>query len=372
MGKETFSNDATTKLLGYDYQKLIALECCLNAKKNDTIWIECKGDVATENTSTEVKHHIDGGYIIDNSEDVWKTIKNYTVNFNVIEQYSNLVLYTTAVSRDNSIFYNWNNLTRTEKYAKLRSHTPSPTLKPFYEAVFNFDKDKLENILEKFKILEGQKNISEKWDELKEHSKFTIIPENFRDTALEQLYGYITKMAIDDANEWKVTINDFNRDIQDKLSRYTKENTPFPIIDINEINTDNEQRKFVFTEKMRCVQIKEKDQTNAIHDYLRANLSQIKLLYTTPTLIDNLETYDAAVHRSIEDEKSKNSVGLTKENLNTEDVDNISKSTYYNCITKAHDSIIGVDNTQKYYRDGRIHHALETTDFEWKYNESDL
>ncbi len=367
-----FINDNTLKSLGIDYQKLIALEYCLNAKKNHTIWIECKGDVATENTSTEVKHHIDGGVIIDNSEDVWKTIKNYTVNFDVIKQYSNLVLHTTAVCRDNSIFYNWNDLKVTEKYAKLKSHTPSTTLKPIYDEVLKFDKEKLETILGKFIILEGQKNISEKWDELKEHSKFTIIPDNFRDTALQQLYGYITKMAIDNANEWKVIINDFNRDIQDKLSPYTKGNTPFPVVSVAEIDKNSEKQKFIFIEKMKSISIKEKDQTNAIRDYLRANLSQIKLLETTPTLTENLEEYDSNVKRSIEDVKSKNCIGVTKEHLDTNDVHMKSQNTYFECITNPHDPIVGVNDTQKYYRDGRIHHTLEETDFEWKYNDSDI
>ncbi len=40
---EGASNNATKKLLGFDYQKLLALESCLNAKENETIWIECFG-----------------------------------------------------------------------------------------------------------------------------------------------------------------------------------------------------------------------------------------------------------------------------------------------------------------------------------------
>jgi len=372
MGKQTVSNDATTKLLGYDYQKLIALEYCLNAKKNDTIWIECKGDVATTDTSTEVKLHIDGGNIASNSVDVWKTIKNYVVEYNIIEQFNFLVLHTTSICQNDSIFYKWNNLTAQKKRERLIIHTPVKTIEEFHKTIIAFEEANMLKILSMFTILEGQKSIKEKWDELKEHSKFTIIPESFRDAALEQLYGYITKKAIDNSKEWKITINDFNRDIQDKLSQYTKGNTPFPSINVNEIGSINEQHKFAFIEKMKCINIKAKDQTNAIQDYMRANLSQIKLLETTPTLNSNLETYDTAVLRAIEDEKSKNSLGIIKENLNTDNVDNISQKTYFDCITKTHDSIIGVDNTEKYYRDGRIHHTLEETDFEWKYNEFDI
>lgn len=372
MPEGKFSNDATTKILGIPYQKLIALECCFNAKKNDFIWIECKGDVADDKSSIEVKHHLDTSNITSNSVDVWTTIKNYVVEFDIVEQFTSLILQTTAIAQNDSIFYGWNKLSAKEKKEKLFGNVPSTTIKEYHKKIIEFNENNLLKILEKFKIIEGQPNILEKWKELMEHPTLTIIPDNYKDSALQKLLGYITKKAIDNPYEWKININDFKKDIQIYLSLYTTGNTPFPIIDKNEVEPNREERKFVFIDKMKVINIKEKDQTNAIADYLRANISQIKLLEMTPTLSDSLEIYDANVKRSIEDEKSSKSIEITIERLNTEEIHNISKQLYFACINGKHDSIIGVDNTQKYYRDGRIHNTLERTNFEWKFNKGDL
>jgi len=275
---EKFSNDATSKLLGYDYQKLIALEYCLNAKKNDHIWIECRGDVADSSISLEVKHHLEDSNITSNSVDVWKTLRNYVNEFAIVDTFNRLILHTTSVSKSDSIFYKWNNLTAKKKREKLINHTPSDTVKEHFEIVKKCDKNKLEKMLDKFEILEGQPDVQKKWDELKEHSTFKIIPESNRDAALEKLYGYITKKAIDNSNEWKISINDFNKDIQNFLSFYTKGKTQFPYVAESDATLNRKNKKYKFIDKMKAVKIKDNFQNKAVNDYLRANLSQIKLL----------------------------------------------------------------------------------------------
>ena len=76
MAEELFvSNDATLKLLGYKYQELMAIETAFNANINETIWLECKGDVADSETVTEYKHHIGNVNLSNKSIDFWKTLK---------------------------------------------------------------------------------------------------------------------------------------------------------------------------------------------------------------------------------------------------------------------------------------------------------
>jgi hypothetical protein len=104
VGDKNFSNDATSKILGFDYQKLVALKMCLDAKPNETIWIECKGDVADENSTTEVKHHLGKHNLTSNSVDVWKTLQNHIEQYNVAENFSRLVLLTTSTIPEDSIF----------------------------------------------------------------------------------------------------------------------------------------------------------------------------------------------------------------------------------------------------------------------------
>jgi len=372
MSDKTFKNDATQKLIGYDYQKLIALERCLNAKKNENIWIECKGDVADADVSIEVKHHNVSNNITINSVDLWKTIKNYVTEFEIVSQFSSLILFTTSIISKDSILVGWNDLSPNVKKSILISHVPTKTTQEFYDAVKSCPESDLLNILSKFKIYSEQPNINQKWEEIMDHPTFATIPNNLRNAALQQLCGYISKKAIDNHDEWKVGINDFKKDIQTILSNFTHGNTPFPVIDPNDKNLPLDKRDFAFIDKMKAVMLKKREQANAVSDYLRANMSQFELIGMTPTLSDNLKTYDENVKRMLEDNKSRFTDNLTTELIDTEHANKISREFYRDSIEKPHESIIGVNDTQKYYKDGRIHHLLENTAFEWKFKEEDL
>ena len=164
---EAFSNDATFKLLGFEYQKLIALEKCLDAKPNERIWIECRGDVANKDTSMEIKHHSSNHNITSNSEDVWNTLKNYITEINITQTFTNLILHTTSSIPNSSIFFDWNRLAIAEKRRKVLNHTPSATIKSYYETVAKCSEENLKLILGRFEIISNQPKIEEMWENLK-------------------------------------------------------------------------------------------------------------------------------------------------------------------------------------------------------------
>jgi len=149
------SNDATKNLLGYKYQELMAIETIFNAKVNDTIWLECKGDVADSMTVTEYKHHLENVTLPNNSKDFWNTLKNMVEEKNLIAQFKHCIFSTTARILDNSIFFEWNKLTPEDKYKKLKNITPTKTIKERYNYIFtndNIEKKELFEILAKFTI----------------------------------------------------------------------------------------------------------------------------------------------------------------------------------------------------------------------------
>lgn len=367
---DTFSNDATSKLLGYDYQKLVALEICMGAKKNDHVWIECKGDVATEDTSIEVKHHGGKHNLSSNSEDVWKTIKNYVVEKHVVEGYSHLKLHTTSTIPTDSIFHGWNDLSSSKKLSVLLNHTPSKTIEEYHKLIKACPATDLKCILEKFRIQTGQSTIKKKWQEIKDHPVLIQTPESFRDAAVKLLYGYITKAAIDDEKKWQISINDFQRDIQTYLSRFTTGNTPFPSTPIHDVDTTN--KSFLFVERMADIKLKRTAIENALTDYLRAQISQIELLKMTPTLDTALREYDDSVFRTMEDEKLFHANSVKPEEINTDEAHRKSRDLYLGCRRLPFEQLFGVDGLQKYYRDGRIEHQVETKGFEWKFREEDV
>lgn len=371
--KDTFSNNNTKKGIGLDYQKLIALEYCINAKNNESIWIECFGDVANDNSSVEIKHHFESHNITSNSEDVWKTLKNYAVEFDKIIDNDTLILFTTSSINADSIFHKWNEKTPNTKYTILQKHITADGITKYKEEFFKKKKADLLLILKKFYIFSEQPNIIEKSKELKENPFFSLIPDELKDAALENAYGYISLKALDNLDKWEINSNDFKKDMRFTLMNFTQNNIPFPLIQKEELHeTELNKRDFLFIEKLKKIDVKENDQANAVEDYIKANLSVEKLLRITPTIKSNLEIYDEEIERNLKDEKSYSSYNLSKEDLDSQKSKIESRNVFFNCLRQEHTQIINVTNTQKYYRNGRIHDIVENNKFDWEFKETDL
>jgi len=372
--KETFSNNNTKKGIGYDYQKLVALEYCINSRKNESIFLECFGDVANGNESLEIKHHFEKHNLSSNSTDVWNTIKNYSIEFDKLIDNDKLILFTTSYIKEDSIFYKWNEKTKGQKYSILDKHKPAEGTFKYKEEFFKLKKENALKVLDKFTIESEQPNIIEKIKCLKENAFFAmIISDELKAAALESAYGYISMKALDNLERWEINSNDFKRDMSFRLKDYFHNNTPFPIIDKKDVDEKElNQRNYLFIEKIQKIGLKENDQANAVEDYIKANLSAEKLLSINPIIAENLKIYDRDIERLLKDEKSSNSYNLTKNDLNTNKSFSESRIVFFKSINKEHQPIIDVTNTQRYYRNGRIHDIIENNLFDWEFKENDL
>lgn len=364
------SNQATPKYLGYVYQVLIAIEQCFQAKKNETIWIECFGDVYNGHTCTEVKHHFKPTNLIGNSVDFWKTLKNLVSEDT--RSFNSLILHTTANIPKNSIFYEWNMLTKTAKYKKLKNHSPNDTVKPFYdESITNYPRKDLLSILERFTIKSSQLNIKDKWKELRDTRIFTLIPEKYKDDAFYWVYGYVHKRAIDNRNNWHIKINDFDVAFEHGLSQYRQSKIPFEIIDKE--NVDCNTRNFNFIEKMEEITLKRKFIESAISEYLRAEQNKIKLLKYEPfTMSKVLDNYDSSILEGMGLLKYEYSENIVKEDLDTERALKNARNMYFEGLKLELINIPNVNNTPRYYQNGRIHHNVNEGHFMWNFCEDDL
>lgn len=372
---ETLDNDSTKKQLGFEYQKIIALEYCLNAKNGEHVYIECYGDVQYGNESIEVKHHEGESNLTSNSVDVWKTLKNLVVEYDKLKSNDKFILHTTQNISNDSIFYNWNQLKSAAKYKKLNEHSISATSKPFKDVIFNtknISKPDLLGILDKFIINSGEPNVDKKLDQLKEHSTFKLITDNLRSAAIGVLQQWIIEKAIDDSNKWEINITDFNSDLQFSLSRFTKEYIPFPSIKVPEQDDANLVKGYLFIEKLNAISLRKRDLHLAFQDYVRSEEAYEEILKINPTLKDNVIAYEAEINSTIQTEKSAGSYRLSNESF--EDNTHIKKSqeVYFKCITDAHTEISGFNGTQRFFRNGRIQNINETSDFEWLYKETDI
>lgn len=372
---DTLSNDSTKNQLGFEYQKMIALEYCLNAKNGEYVYIECFGDVQYGTESVEVKHHEGNSNLTSNSVDVWKTLKNLVIEYDLIKSNDKFLLHTTETIKTDSIFYDWNGLSKNVKYKKLKDQPISASSKEFKDVIFDnkkISKNDLLGILDKFIINSSQPKIEEKLEELKGHSSFDIIPENYKSDAIGVLNQWIIERAIEDSNKWEVNITDFKNDFRSSLSQFTKDYMPFPSIEKTKVNDEEINKGFRFINNLKAISLKKNDLHQAFQDYIRSEDAYEKMLKTNPTLGKDLISYEDDLQDEITTEKSKMSYSLSKESFSDNSHIEKSREVYFNCIIKPHSEVLGVKGTQKYFRDGRIQNINETTDFEWKYKETDL
>jgi hypothetical protein len=372
---DTLDNDSTKKQLGFEYQKLVALEYCLNAKNGEYVYIECFGDVQYATESIEVKHHIGKTNLTSNSEDAWKTLKNLVVENEKLKANDRFILHTTENIQNNSIFHNWNQLTKFKKYDILKSHDISNSSKPFKDVIFDtkiLSKNDLQGILDKFYIFSSEPKIDEKLAQLKEHSTFKLIDENLRSSAIGVLQQLIIQKAIDNSNKWEINISDFNSDLQFSLSNFTKDYIPFPSIKESEKDDANLTKGYRFIAKLNDISIKKSDLHQAFQDYVRSEEAYREILRINPTLKDNIIAYEAEINSAILTEKSSVSYSLSQESFKDNSHIKKSQEVYFKCITNAHSEISGFNGTQRFFRNGRIQNINETSDFEWLYKETDL
>jgi len=365
---DEFSNNATSKYLGYVYQVLIAIEQCFQANANETIWIECFGDVYDGNTSTEVKHHLKRTNLTNNSPEFWTTLKNLIVEDT--DSFQSFVLHTTSTIQVDSIFDGWNELSAASKYKILRDHTPITGIKDDYDTAMK-NEPKVKSILASLTIKSSQLGIKDKWKELVEDRMFTLIPDQYKEDAFHWVYGYVHKKAIADYKQWHIKVNDFRQDCERGLKSYAQGNVPFPNVKNTEV--EHHDKSFFFVEDMRKINFSEKPIERAVSDYLRAKKSELKLLeYAPVSMSEAIEAYDAEVLESLESRKMQASENIKPDDINTLKAFEASRSMYHCTLNSTHTHIMGVANTQKYFRDGRIHQQVNETPFTWSFSEGDV
>jgi len=372
---ETLNNDNTKKQLGFEYQKLIALEYCLNAKNGEHVFIECFGDVQYGSETVEIKHHEGESNLTSNSVDVWKSFKNLVVEYDKLKSNDRFIFHTTENIKDDSIFHKWNTLITNAKYKILKDHNISATSQQYKNEVFdtkNISKPELLIILGKFNINSGEPKVDEKLVQLKEHPTFKLIPENLRSSAIGILQQWIIEKAIDNSDKWEINITDFNSDLEFSLRKFTKDDIPFPSIKEGQRDDANLTKGYRFIENLSAISLRNSDLHQAFQDYVMSEDAYEEILKINPTLQSNLLSYENDINSGLRTEKSAGSYSLSEDSFKDNSHIKKSQEVYFQCIRNPHNEILGFNGTQRFFRNGRIQNVNETTDFEWLYKETDL
>lgn len=355
-------SDASTKILGFEYQKMVALIKCLEAKNNTVIHLECLGDISDGDTSIEIKHSInDEKELYDTHIDFWKTLGNIIESKEDFKDYSSFILHTTAKTRVSSIFDGWNELTDVDKEDRILSITPNETIKTYYNKVKSCTSIDLKSILKRFRIEDEQKNAREYYkDILIEHPIITTsVPKIHIESFACFLLGYISEKLITSNDYiWKIDKNEFQIDFQVYLKNFLIDDLIFPNIKVDPAKIIDKGYKF--TSELKKINYDSKV-GNALNDYFRANLNRIDLLKTRKSLAQSLDDYDDEISESFTDLKItfENKLNFSLFNNHKEQSRRFYDEHQANISNKK--DLLGVksDTIKSYYPKGRTHHNIE-------------
>jgi hypothetical protein len=378
MAKPKFKNDSTKSKLGDQYQYLIALECCINAANDDVIYIEQRGDVATEDTSTEVKLHNSKNHkISDRHIDFWKTLNNLAENYEVISSYKKLVLLTTSSIQEKSKLVGWNAMTKEEKLKTItgiKEEKVTDTIKDFVELVFTYNTKYTEKtlleILDKFCISHDQPVIEDKVKELIESQFFKLIPKKNRKPFLDNLMGYILAEGREKAENWEIKASEFNSFVQSQTKNYASEAIPIPDT-YQDAKTEIEKfEDHNFVKEIKKIDFETQLQ-DAVNDYYRTQKTVIN--------IKNNDLYNPKSFSHYQDNIIAQDLKLIKQKCeldvadrrNTEERIKQSKKTYLDAMMMPVKQIAGYSDNKDFFQRGTIHTIInsEENDFCWGIDE---
>lgn len=361
-------NNATTKIIGFEYQKLIALEHIFNAKRGDTIYIECYGDVSDGVTqNTETKHHFGNSYLTDKSVDFWKTLHNIITEIDVYEDFTSFTLHTTSKCGPNTIFTDWNNYSPQIKAEKIKAITPNDTIASFHKVVIDSPDPILISVLQRLSIKTSQPKIDDQIELLKNHPIFNTLQIKDTHAVLERLHGHISLQAIGNEERWHVSKEDFLKIFQSEVKKYLIEEIQFPLIKSNQVDERKLNAEFSFAKELDEIEYSSV-KPEAILQYLRASKSQMMMIEKAPNIEENLIQFDENVVEEVSLRKAIHCNNCKEKEFEETEYKKISRNLFDDCMKIPLLAIPEVKNLQLYYQRGRIHSLIEDAAFSWIIN----
>ncbi|MCG8236077.1 hypothetical protein [Tenacibaculum finnmarkense] len=351
--------DATTKILGFKYQEMVALKESFEAKDDVKIYLECLGDVSDGKVSTEVKHSIDTNKkLIDTHIDFWKTLSNILTEYDTFRFYHKFIFHTTAEIKIGSIFENWGKLTKEQKLEKIIAINSNDTISLYHSNVLKFNEIELKSVLDKFIIRDKQQSSKEYYQNvLLNHSAIiNQINRKDREPFICSLLGFISKELIVSTDYiWNIDILNFRENFRTYANQYQISNLKFPIskINLNSISRDN----YHFVKELESIDYNIKIGKSMEH-YLKASDSQLKMIETRLSLTENLDNYDDDITEIVTELKDSHIDKLDS----TMNLKEKSRRFFDDSIDKVitRTEIEGVTNIRVYYPKGRFLHGIET------------
>lgn len=369
---KNFTSDATPLNLAIIFQYVIALECCLCATKGDIIHVEKKGDVATKDSSIEVKHKLNFQNI-----DLWKTLKNWIENLELIKDYQFLVLVTTAGINEKSGLINWNEWSVDEKLKQLNllkeAKKKFPTLKPFIDTVFSFNENYKEkdllDVLKKFRITYEESRVDKKIEEIGKNHFSIIRPQNRIAFIYHIIADQIIRRGVEAPETWDIEAGDVHEFIFNNTKNYTDNNIPIPPIQTlqaDAIITDSNYNNERFVQEINKINYGKKV-VEAINDYNRTQEAQTRLLGINSNMnldfMKNIGEYNSELQIDLGYAKDYHIEDCPSKDIKIRQ--NHSRKHYIKCMQWPLKKIEGISENQDYFQRGIIHGIVNDEGHTW-------
>lgn len=358
------NTNATDKIVGFEYQKLIALAACFDGKEGSTVFLECLGDVSDGvSSSTEVKHHSGTVSLINRSIDFWKTLRNLVENATTYETYDELILHTTAAIQDGSVFDGWEKLPPKSRVSKVRSISSNETILKYHTAVSDASDQVLESILGKLIIKANQPDAEAQHKLLLDHPILKAIEPKKKSAVVDRLIGKISLLAVYRTDNWHITQDEFLAIFRSECANYIIDDLLFPIISKSKVDTSLVNKPYHFCNELKNIGYEEVIDSSILN-YLRARLSQIEMLTERPNLSDALEEYEEGLLDEMELKKAQQ-MNSIKTNNDMANAHQYSRALFNDCMHTPLTNILGVRNVKMYFPRGVMHQIVDSSSFTW-------
>lgn len=375
-------NDATKQKIGDIFQYLVALRECFKLKEGETLQIEVNGDVSVlagneGRFQIEVKHHLSEKSLGDRDIDFWKTLANWYDDYNRINNFEELILYTTASIKQKSPFFNWDRLKKGEKLSAIEqigkvSRANEKGFREQYSRIFNADynEGRLLEILEKFTIKAARKDIIGISDEFSQY--IGHIPKANRDQFIGALLGQIMYLVREYPHKWELTRSDFESFLQKESAAYgISASEPLPnayALQTVPEAVGNQLKDKPFVKAINDIDYREVV-PDAISDYWKMGMTVATFFQNDLSYTSSIQLYKENLRKKLSISKRQTSRKIQSESNTQEARVAASKDLYDQVMLWDAADFGSIVKNQDFFQHGVIHDIVDNCEFEWKIGE---
>lgn len=377
-------NTAALSQLGNLYQYLVVLKLCFESAPGSIINLEQLGDITTSSGyQYEVKHHDNPAHILNDTHvDFWKTLKNWVENFELLKSFSNLVLLTSSIVKENSLLGQWHSLSLSERHSRLQliatevlaNQNSFKTITPFVQSIYRFDsnytEEKLKNILRRLVIKHSSDRALATYNGLIAHNALMAVPIKSRANMVRSLLGMVAVKGITGTSTWDIERDEIQHHVISQTAMINKGGRIYyPDLDNIECNEDVLRHRCI--EEIRSIPY-EKQIISAAQDYYYYTLTVSTTAEDDPYVLNEFLRTEKGIGTDLNLEKTECCLTLSSIPINDGVLVTASKKLFINAVKSIPSCDPDGSIEAKKFNRGMIHSYVNTSDFRWRITQVDI